>query len=359
MEEKERLEAEAEAKKLEEEERKAKEDAEVAKAESSAAEGLESKRSMNAVEEPAKLSIEVPVNDDEVKEEAMKTLSSNKSLHSKQQHSITSKSVSRFSKLHQRVQEINEKQKMSKWEEMLAQYFSEGMEEFNSMRNLRQRVCRSLNETQQKFIDYLGRQSDQQQKINEYCDNYNRFSQEFPDLIGNPETQKELLNRIEMLSKALWENIKERKDEAMNERLSYMEGGWVQIEMYKLCSSIASLIGIEFKRLITISAVVTGHAINEEVDLQDSAKRLTERGVEPYIENNGDRSKVGKSPILQEVAQTILAKVESLFNEQFVVNLDAKILKVLNIERQNFSMRLNLLFTWATLILHEISNQAF
>ena len=48
-----------------------------------------------------------------------------------------------------------------------------------------------------------------------------------------------------------------------------------------------------------------------------------------------------------------------MFNEQFVVNLDQKILRVLNIERQNFSMRLNLLFTWATLILHEISCQAF
>ena len=52
-------------------------------------------------------------------------------------------------------------------------------------------------------------------------------------------------------------------------------------------------------------------------------------------------------------------KVEGLFNEQFVLSLDQKILRVLNVERQNFSMRLNLLFTWATLILHEISSQAF
>ena len=134
------------------------------------------------------------MNDDEVKEEALKTLSSNKSLHSKHAQSIggTSKSVSRISKLHQRVFEINDKQKVQRWEEMLTQYYREGMREFNSMRNLRQRVCRSLNETQQKFIEYLGRKSDQQRKLNEYCDNYNRFSMEFPDLIGNPETLKEL-----------------------------------------------------------------------------------------------------------------------------------------------------------------------
>ena len=42
-----------------------------------------------------------------------------------------------------------------------------------------------------------------------------------------------------------------------------------------------------------------------------------------------------------------------------MLSLDQKILNMLNVERQNFSMRLNLLFTWASLILHEISCQAF
>ena len=162
-----------------------------------------------------------------------------------------------------------------------------------------------------------------------------------------------------MLSKSLWENIKARKNEAMDARLVQMQGGWVQVEMVKLCNSISKLIGNEFKRFSIISAVVTGHHINEEVDLEDTAKRLTERGVEPYLENEQDRSLVGKSPLLSEVASTVLGKVEALFNEQFVLSLDQKILRVLNTERQNFSMRLNLLFSWASLILHEISSQAF
>ena len=135
---------------------------------------------------------------------------------------------------------------------------------------MRQRVCRSLNETQRKFISYLGRyQKVQQFKINEYCENYNRFSREFPDLIGNQETRKELISRVDVLNKQLWESIQTRKDESMNERLSYMEGGWVQLEMVKLCSSIAKLIELEFKRFFTISAIVTSHIINEEVDLQE------------------------------------------------------------------------------------------
>lgn len=53
----------------------------------------------------------------------------------------------------------------------------------------------------------------------------------------------------------------------MKERLSMMEGGWVQVEMVKLCSSTAKLIENEFRRFSTISAIATGHLINEEVDL--------------------------------------------------------------------------------------------
>jgi len=39
--------------------------------------------------------------------------------------------------------------------------------------------------------------------------------------------------------------------------------------------------------------VVTGQLLNENVDLEDLTKRLTERGMEPYIENAKDRTKVG------------------------------------------------------------------
>lgn len=151
----------------------------------------------------------------------MKTISSSKKLLSENMHSVggTSRSIGRSTKLFMRIQELNDKQKLAKWEEMLSNYYTTGMQEFNAMRSLRMRVCSSLNDTQRKFISYLGRQSEQQRKINEYCDSYNRFSREFPDLIGNPETQKELLNRVEILSKGLWENIKARKNEAMEARL--------------------------------------------------------------------------------------------------------------------------------------------
>ena len=95
------------------------------------------------------------------------------------------------------------------------------------MRNLRVNVFKSLNDMQRTFINYLGRRSEMQRKINEFCESYNRFSSEFPELLENEETKLELQNRIDILSQQLWEQIKARKDESMNERKNQMEGGWV------------------------------------------------------------------------------------------------------------------------------------
>ena len=131
---------------------------------------------------------------------------------------------------------------------MLSLYYGEGIQQFNMMRNLRVNVFKSLNDMQRTFINYLGRRSEMQRKINEFCESYNRFSSEFPELLENEETKLELQNRIDILSQQLWEQIKARKDESMNERKNQMEGGWVQIEMANLCSYVGKLIENEFVR---------------------------------------------------------------------------------------------------------------
>ena len=48
-----------------------------------------------------------------------------------------------------------------------------------------------------------------------------------------------------------------------------MEGGWVAIEMANLTSYIAKLAENEYMRFSAIFAIVTGHVINEELDLQE------------------------------------------------------------------------------------------
>ena len=98
-----------------------------------------------------------------------------------------------------------------------------------------------------------------QRKINEFCESYNRFSGEFPELIGNMETKSELQNRVEILSQQLWSVIMSRKDEALKERQSYMEGGWVHVQMCNVLTCTTMLIQNEFNRFKTLASLVTSH----------------------------------------------------------------------------------------------------
>ena len=54
-------------------------------------------------------------------------------------------------------------------------------------------------------------------------------------------------------------------------------------------------------RFNAIFSIITGHAINEEVELQDMVKRLQERGIDNYEPNEKDQNEVGNSPILSDV----------------------------------------------------------
>ena len=98
---------------------------------------------------------------------------------------------------------------------MLKEYYSDGMQQFNLLRNMRQRIYSSLSSTQKQFIRFLERKSDMQKKLNEFCESYNRFSNEFPELLNSDDTRDELMNRVDILSKQLWEVIKQRKNESM------------------------------------------------------------------------------------------------------------------------------------------------
>jgi len=91
----------------------------------------------------------------------------------------------RSSKLLKRVYEINDHEKVGRWEQMVNTYYREGVQCFNMMRLLRQRVFMSLNKTQNNFISFLERQSPMQKKINEFCESYNKFNEEFPQLREN------------------------------------------------------------------------------------------------------------------------------------------------------------------------------
>jgi hypothetical protein len=179
----------------------------------------------------------------------------------------------------QRVYEITDFEKAKRWPRTLATYYRNGMQNFHLLRLQRQTIIRNLNDSQKKYIDFLMRQSNQQETINEFCESYNRFSTEFPGLRGNPSTRDELLNRVDILSHNLWQVIMSRKVESMSERERLMEGGWVSVEMNNLCNYVANLVENEFLRFSAVVSMVTGYVINEDVDAVGLCNRLSERNI--------------------------------------------------------------------------------
>lgn len=67
----------------------------------------------------------------------------------------------------------------------MCSYYKEGIQQFNMLRKQRSRIFSLLNGSQRQFINYLGRASNQQAKINEFCESFNRFTEEFPELRDN------------------------------------------------------------------------------------------------------------------------------------------------------------------------------
>jgi len=191
-----------------------------------------------------------------------------------------------------------------------------------------------------------------QHKINEFCESFNRFTEEYPELRENEQTKEELLSRVDILSKQLWETIKQRKDEGMEERQRLMQGGWASVEMFNLAQYVSKLIENEFNRFSSISTLLSNHILNEEIDLANFCKRLNQKGTEPI---NKAEDGTCYSPLLDEVAGQVISAVNSLINEPFIQNLEKERLEVLQREHQNFNMRLNLLKVWAVLLLEEIS----
>ena len=94
-----------------------------------------------------------------------------------------------------------------------------------------------------------------------------------------------------------------------------MEGGWVAVEMANLTSYVAKLIQNELLRFNTIYAIVTDHVINDDIDCEDQVKRMQEKGIDSYIENQSDKNQVGTSPILKELAINAKNQIYKCLNE--------------------------------------------
>ena len=101
---------------------------------------------------------------------------------------------------------------------MLNSYFRENVTSFTNLSKQRRHILDLYSQTQTQFVDYICRETSYQKRVNEFIESFNRFSEEYPDLRINPETKVELLKRVTILSNQLWDQILERKNQAVQRR---------------------------------------------------------------------------------------------------------------------------------------------
>lgn len=72
--------------------------------------------------------------------------------------------------------EINETQKINRWEEMLNSYFRENLVNFTQLTKQRRTILELYEDTQNRFLEFICRETPYQKRINEFVDSFNRFS---------------------------------------------------------------------------------------------------------------------------------------------------------------------------------------
>lgn len=240
--------------------------------------------------------------------------------------------------------------KIKLWEEMETSYIKDGMMTINDIKRQRETVVDNLNQCQRQFIQFLERPDEKQEKVNEFVTSFNKFSQEFPDLRKDDQTKEELLNRLSNLSNTMWDIIERRKDESIEQIRKMSQGGWSDQEMRFLCRNMASLIEIEIKKFETVYKLQMMGDPPIELDAEITTKKLLDRGAQPYDGNTG------VSPVLEQVLSKILGQVDDLISKNPVVQqiLHDTQGKVLVQERNIFTYRLALIYSWALVTLEEI-----
>ena len=92
------------------------------------------------------------------------------------------------------------------------------------------------------YIDLLTRADERFYLVKKFQNEYNKFYDQHPDMVSQEYTKEELHQKIEDLETDLLTIIEEKKDEAVDERSSIMNSGWLENQLEQLMSCIHILL---------------------------------------------------------------------------------------------------------------------
>jgi hypothetical protein len=156
---------------------------------------------------------------------------------------------------------------MEIWNNIEDKYITRMRKIFDLYRSQRERVVNGFSKTQKYFVQYLNRPDKKQEMLDQFVVDFNKFSDEFPDLREDPHTKDELHQRTDTLSDKLWEISEKRRDEAIEERKTIINNGWVEFELKQMTHMAQSLMQAEIDKFRSSVFLIQDyyHAIEEKL----------------------------------------------------------------------------------------------
>jgi len=137
---------------------------------------------------------------------------------------------------------------LQQWQEMQENFTSSIRQLFRWHRSHLSDFRRGAHGMQHRFLQYVSRIDDKQEKVDEFVWKFNAFSEEYPDMRKQDLTKEELHQQVDDLHDVLKEKVNARKDENMTEWESIKTSRWVESHLQVLAAQIQHAVRLEAQR---------------------------------------------------------------------------------------------------------------
>lgn len=150
------------------------------------------------------------------------------------------------------------------WEETQNIYINETMETLKKIREKRKQLLFRVKEVQRKFLEIIEKVDEKNNLFLKFQESYNSFIEEHPDFIKENLAKEQIEKKLDILYESTWNFIDKRKNEAISERISIINSGWIESEIENIAGDFQKLLQLEINKLLETLLIIHNYYSNFE-----------------------------------------------------------------------------------------------
>ena len=151
----------------------------------------------------------------------------------------------------------------NQFEEFASCYKSKLINFIHFILRQKEHIISYLTEIQNEFVSYLNRKTEKTSVAEIYMNKYNSIINNHKELLNNPKVYNELMDDIEDVSKSIWLNIQNKKNEDVIYLKNAKETDKLENELKKFWEYIIILIEAEVKKYLTTCEIIIKYYLNK------------------------------------------------------------------------------------------------